>query len=223
MLAALVALVRAPSRVPVAWAAVVLACALAFQYRNAAYLMPVFPAMAVLAAGAIPKHRGRIALSIAVGLFLVKALAPGATWGLPFGPESVNPSHRALEAYAALHRGNDLIVIDPDDQFYSADLGLPKVRYCYLDPRTERPRSPLDFEYLGITVTAAEFERLDELLPVFAQRLREWNLDSTEPIATVILARNEPEISELIRLHPESDFYGPARVFRLSGVMIQRP
>ena len=131
--------------------------------------------------------------------------------------------------------------MDPDDQFYSAVLNLPRVRYVFLDPRTERRRYPLDFEYLGITVTATDFERLPELRPVFGQRLREFNLNSAEPIATVILAKNEDQIADLMRAHAEADFYTPApwaekdsgthetgpsagdRVFLLSRVVIQRP
>lgn len=240
-LATLIALMRARSRVPVAWLAVVLACVLAFEYRNASYLGPAYPAMAVLAAGLIPFRWARAALVAVIGLLILKALAPAAPWGLPFAPESVNPSHAALEAYAALHRGNDLIVIQPDDQFYSADLDLAHVRYCYLDPSPERRKYPLDFEYLGITVTAPEFEKLTELRPVFARRLREWNMDSSEPMATVILAKSADEIAGLIHSHPDADFYVPPewasgdggvhqtwqasgpRAFFLSRVMIQRP
>src|SRR5207244_6531437 len=106
-------------------------------------------------------------------------------------PESAIPAQAALDAYAALGRGNTLILADPDDQFYSADLDLPHVRYVFIDPRTERRKFPLDFEYLGVTVTAEQFARVDELLPVFEQRLREWNLDSDEPVASVSLARSE--------------------------------
>jgi 4-amino-4-deoxy-L-arabinose transferase-like glycosyltransferase len=211
---------RAP-QVEFIWIAVVLACALAFQYRNASYLMPIFPAMALLAANAFPQ---RWALLVAAGLFIAKALAPAATWGISFAPESVNPTHAALDQYAARHRGNELIIIQPEDQFYSAGLNLPQVRYCYLDPQTKRPKYPLDFEYLGITVTAEQFAHLNELRPTFAQHLREWNLDSTEPIATVILARTEAEIDQLMKTHPEDDFYLPAaRKFVLSSVVIQRP
>jgi dolichyl-phosphate-mannose-protein mannosyltransferase len=238
---ALVAAVRARPRLPICWIVIIVAAVLAFQYRNASYLTPVFPALALLVAGAVPRQRARAMLALALVFFAGKSVAARQTWGIPFAPESVIPAQAALDGYAALSRGNTLILADPDDQFYSADLDLPHVRYVFIDPRTERQKYPLDFEYLGVTVTAEQFARMDELLPVFEQRLREWNLDSPEPVATVILARNEEETAALIVSHPESDFYVPAgwaardggvhetrqmgggRVFLLSRVMVQRP
>ncbi len=207
--ASLIALWRLRSRVLIAWIVIALGCPLLFQHRNTSYLMPALPAMALLVGSAIPRRVARIALTLAVALFIGKVFAGTETWGIPYRPESVNPALRALSAYAALHRGNGLILIEPDDQFYAADLDLPQVRYGYLDPRTVRPKFPLDYEYLGISVTEPDFERMAELKPIFAQRLREWNLDSQEPIATVILARSEAEMEALITSHPESDFYVP--------------
>ena len=171
--------------------------------------MPALPAMALLVASAIPRRSARVVLILAMALFIGKVFAGSETWGIPYRPESVNPSLHALDAYAARHRANDLILIEPDDQFYAADLDLPTVRYAYLDPRTVRPKFPLDYDYLGISVTEPDFERMAELKPVFAQRLREWNLNSMEPIATVILAQNEAEMDRLMTSHPESDFYVP--------------
>jgi hypothetical protein len=208
--ASLVALWSVRSRILIAWIVIALGCPLVFQHRNTSYLMPALPAMALLAASAIPRRSGRIVLTLAVALLIGKVFAGSETWGVPYRPESVNPSLRALDAYAARHRGNDLILIEPDDQFYAADLDMPQVRYAYLDPRTVRPKFPLDYDYLGISVTEPDFERMAELKPVFAQRLREWNLDSTEPIATVIVAQSKAEMEALIRSHPESDFYVPA-------------
>jgi hypothetical protein len=238
---ALVAVTRVRSRLLISWVVVIFAAVLAFHYRNTSYLEPAFPALTLLAAEAVPKGRALQALALALVLFAGKAMAGDEPWGIPFAPESVNSSHAALDAYAALHRGNTLILVEPDDQYYSADLDLPHVRYCYLDPRTDRHKFPLDFEYLGVTVTADQFERMSELQPVFERRLHEWNLDSAEPIATVILARSKEEIAVLIHSHPETDFYVPAdgassdagvhesrplgggRVFLLSRVMIERP
>ncbi|MGH9557673.1 MAG: hypothetical protein ACRD30_00430 [Bryobacteraceae bacterium] len=199
--------------------------------------MPAYPALAILAAGAIPKQRSRIALAAVAGIFVVKALSPTAPRGLPFTPESRNPSEAALDAYASLHRANDLIVVEPDDQFYSSDLGLAHVRYLYLD--SSPPKNvPLDFRHLGVTVTATQFTDLGELRPVFQERLRAFDLDSDAPVATVILARSKREAAALIESHPESDFYVPpdwtsqahgrwqpsgTRAFLLSRKVIQRP
>ena len=189
---------------------VILAAVLAFQYRNAAYLMPLFPALAVAMGLAIPTRWSRAALAVTVALFAAKVLAPNQTWGLPFAPEFVNTAYQPLASYAAQHRGRELILIDPDDQFYSSTLGL-KVRYVYLDARRERSRLPLDFESLGVTVTVDQFARLGELMPVFAEHLRAFDLDSTAPVATVILVRDEREIATLIASHADADFYVPAR------------
>ncbi|HWZ31432.1 MAG TPA: glycosyltransferase family 39 protein [Bryobacteraceae bacterium] len=238
LLAAVVGAVRTRRRLALSWIAVVLLTAVAWRYRNVTYLAPMLPAMAMLSATAIPKRYARLALAVATGVFLVKLSFPHAAWGLPVAPESVNPAQAALDAYATRHRGNDLIIVEPDDQFYAADLDLPRLRYLWLDPATNHPQLPLDFEYLGITVSASDYARLDQLLPIFRDRLRQWNLDSTGPVATVILARTPEEISGLIASNPQSDFYvsssmtSPAhdswrpsgtRVFLLSREVIQRP
>ncbi len=223
---AVVSLVWKRPRVPLAWIVVVVAAALSFEYRNTSYLLPVFPALAVLAAGAIPKRWALWAVALAGVLFAGKVLAPARSWGIPFAAESAIPSEAALDQYAALDRGNDLIVIEPDDEFYSADLNLPHVRYVYIDPSTQHRRNPLDFWYLGVLITAADFSRLPELRPQFEQRLRGWGLDSGVPIATTILAANENEVAALIEEHPEADFFvqDPAGGHHivLSGKAIQR-
>jgi hypothetical protein len=211
------------TRLALVWIAVVLAGCAAFQYRNTSYLLPVYPALALLAASAIstiPKRFASLMLAAAALLLVAKTFAPNQPWGIPFQPESVNATDAALDAYASLHRGNDLILVDPDDQFYSADLvtegTLTAVRYCYLDPRASAP-APLDFAYLGITVTAGEFARLAELRPIYVQRLHEWGLDSGDAIATVILARDENDVHALIASHPEDDFLVPARFVSIEG------
>lgn len=208
LLAAILALFRTRPRVLIAWIAVVLVAAVAWQYRNTSYLAPIPPAMAILAAMVIPKRRARIALGAAAALFAVKLFFPQQPYGIPIAPESSNPSQSALDAYAALHRGRDLIMIEPDDQFYSADLDLPHVRYLWISS-SPPVKMPLDFEYLGITVRASDYLRLDQLLPVFQKRLHEWNLDSTEPVATAILARDRAEVLDVILSSPRTDFYVP--------------
>ena len=253
----LFALFRIRSRIVLAWTLVILASVLVWRYRNVTYLAPLVPAMAIAACGAatrggkaafVPpfnrqRQAGKTAGSppglaaplLALAVLIIKIFLPNQPFGIPFAPESTIPSESALDAYAAKHRGNDLIIIDPDDQFYSAALDLPRVRYLWLDPSANRPRLPLDFEYLGITVTAGEFTKLNPA--AFAARLREWNLDSTKPIATAILAQTPQQIVDLIAAHPEVDFFAPMstkspahavlpagnRVFLLSRVVIQRP
>ncbi len=253
-----------PVRAAVAFLIVVLACALAFRYRNTSYLMPLYPAMAMLAAGAIASLNTRfpkpvlaftyrkttyfmslfpaMVILAASAVFIAKAALPDELWGLPFYAESEAPSEGALDRYAALHRGNDLILIQPEDHFYSSDLDLAHVRYAYLDPHAYTQDSkniPLDFRHLGIAVTADDFAHIADLTPTFTARLRDFDLDSTAPIATLILARNNAQIDALIAAHPEADFYTPrefasgvshdlvrgttSRIFLLAREKIPRP
>jgi hypothetical protein len=226
LIAGTAALFRVRPRLLPVWVAVLCAEMLAFQYRNAAYLLPLYPALAVAAGCAIPYKSSRlqrVAIALAGVFFVAKAALPAQTWGLPFAPETVNPAYAALDAYAALHRGNELILVNPDDQFYSSLLHLPRVRYAYLDPSPDpgggRPALPLDFEYLGITVTEPEFERLSNLAPAFAVHLRNFDLAvapvrsnaDVPPIGTVIRAKDEEEIGSLLRSRPAADFYIPER------------
>ena len=85
------------------------------------------------AAAPRPERALRRAL-VVPALPVAKAVAPHQIWGIPFQAESVNPTDAALDSYASLHRGNDLVLVEPDDQFYSADLRLTQVRYLYIDP-----------------------------------------------------------------------------------------
>jgi hypothetical protein len=64
---------------------------------------------------------------------------------------------------------------------------------------------------LGITVTAGQFENMDHWEPVFRQRLREWGLNSGEPIATAIVAESDADVAKIVAAHPDTDFYLPAR------------
>jgi hypothetical protein len=213
---ALLALVRTRPKVPLTFAAVIAVAMLVYQYRNATYLMPLYPLLAIIAADAIPEKLAKPAVVVAIGLFVAKMAMSTSTWGLPFEPETTNLSYAQLEGYAESHRPNDLFVVEPDDQFYSQTLRLSKVRYVYLTPEPSKNRLPIDFHYLGIQVTATEFERLPALIPTFLEHLRSFDLDSTRPIATVILATREQEIMDLIANHPEADFYLPAG-FAASG------
>src|SRR5207248_288525 len=102
----------------------------------------------------------------------------------------LHASDTLLDDYARLHRGRELILVDPFDGFYSSVLSLPKVRYCFVAPGGVPPQPPLDLHYLGILIDADEFESIDRLRPVWRARLREWALDSDAPIATAIVARS---------------------------------
>jgi hypothetical protein len=205
---------RKRSPVLLAWIAVVLAAALSFGYRNTSYILPVFPALALLAAAAIPRRFAKWALALAVALFAGKALAPGRPWSIPFKAESVIADEPVLNRYAAMNRGNELIVGEPNDGFDSACLNLPRVRYLYLDASFHSPSYAFNFKDLGVIVTASEFARLAEVRPKFDRRLRDWGLDPSlaaegDPVATVILAPTVEQIQALVHDHPRADFLLP--------------
>ena len=209
LLTAITAIVWRRPRAVLAWLIVVMAAALSFEYRNTTYLAPALPGMAVLAGLAIPRRWAAAALTGAILLFGGKIVAATKPWGLPYGAQSEIPSEPTLDRYAAMKRGNELIVADPDDQFYAACINLPKIRYLYLDQGLEHRHFALDFEYLGVTMSAADFDRLSTVKPEFERRLQEWGLTNGDPIASVILAPNLDVIRALVRNHPQLDFYLP--------------
>jgi hypothetical protein len=114
-----------------------------------------------------------------------------------------------LRSYAERGRSNELILVDTDDEFYSSTLPLPKVRYCFGDPDHVTERYAPYYVGLGITTPAAVFDELDRWEPVFRERLRAWGLDSSEPIATAIVAGNDADVASIIQSHPDVDFYLP--------------
>jgi hypothetical protein len=114
-----------------------------------------------------------------------------------------------LRAYADRGRSNELILVDTDDEFYSSTLPLPKVRYCFRDPSHVTERYAPYFVGLGITVNSTVFADLAHWEPIFRERLRAWKLDSSEPIATSIVATDDADVAAIIQSHPDTDFYLP--------------
>lgn len=191
----------------VAWIAAVAIALLGYQYRNASYLLPMVVAFSIVAA---PVARSRVfTLALLPVVLLVKLYAGEEPWGLPFQTGSTLASSPPLKQYCERSRGNELIIVSPDDEFYSSVLPLPRVRYCYLVPEPPERQYALDFQHLGIVLTASQFETLHTLRPTFARRLSEWGLPSDRSIGTVILARSPKEISALIAAHPSDDFLVP--------------
>jgi 4-amino-4-deoxy-L-arabinose transferase-like glycosyltransferase len=201
VLLGIVGVARVRSAILAAWVAAVIVALFAFQYRNASYLEPMLPALALWG---VTRLDARWVLAIGLAAFVDKAMLAEGARRLPFAPESVSASAAKLEQYAAMKRTTELFIVEPDDQFYSACLRLPRVRYVYIDPRSERRRYPLDFEHLGILIPVADFEKPHD---IYRQRLKEWGLDSDSPIGTTILAGSTEEIERLIAAHPHSDFY----------------
>jgi hypothetical protein len=195
----------ATARVAACWIVAQTLCVLAFSYRSAAYLLPLLPPLAILASEFLPRYRVAAVAMLALG---AKLLFPHDPAGIPFTGEFHNPALPAMEAYCGRNRGNELILVNTDDQFYSGVLPLARVRYLYLAP-PDTATQPLDFDTLGIRVTADEFLQLESLEPAFRARLREFDLDSTRPLATAILASSAEALSRVIAARPGSDFYLP--------------
>jgi hypothetical protein len=117
---------------------------------------------------------------------------------------------RAMRAYYDLHRDTELIAARPDDEFYSATIPLPRVRYALVDPTRIVARAVPYYVPLGIVVTAHEFLSLPDLLPAYQANLRKWGFHSTEPVGTTILLDTPGQLSELIRFRPQADYYIPS-------------
>lgn len=189
--------IRERNRLVAAWIGVVLLALVGFGYRNTSYLLLLIPALVFLAAPVL-RYRAAAALVIAACLWKMGSL--------PYGPEHPLPSVAVLRSYAALGRPRDLIIVAPRDEFVSSTLNLHHVRYVFFDPNPNPYRLPLDFRYLGVTVTVPQFNELARWMPVFRERLAEFGLNSTDPVATVIVARSREEIPVLLAANPDSDF-----------------
>jgi hypothetical protein len=189
-----------------AWIVVVVAALFAFRFRNLPYILSLVPALALITS---KFTRGRWSIAVLCCLFIVKAFFPAQAWGLSFGAAPPIPEAQALRNYWEQGRPNELILIAPADEFYSFNLPGLKVRYCFPDPDGVVLKYAPHYGYLGITLTGNQFLHLDQLRPEYAQRLREWGLDSSEPIGTAIVVKSEEEALGLIGAFPATDFELP--------------
>jgi len=191
------------ARLLAAWFLVAALALGVFGTRAAYYLLPLLPAMALMSAEFSPLFRGRvdwIACILLIGIFGVKLWA-----GLDPGPKTV-PSAQALDRYSQLRRTNELLIVNPDDEFYASVLDLPKVRYVYLTPLDATKTSEF-FYRLGMIVDGQQFCSLPKLMPVFEQRLHAWKLpEGLHPEATLV---TDPNLADVIRCSPDRDFLIP--------------
>jgi hypothetical protein len=194
------------------WLASLAAAIVGWQYRNIAYLLPMVPALAILATAhgtLFSKRWAPWMLAFLGAAFGAKAALPRAPWGLSFERGTVQAEAPLLSEYCQRARGNELILVGMDDDLYASTLPLAKLRYCLVGANVGGGRYGMDFDRMGIVLTAEQFDGLAQWEPVFRQRLREWGLDSGEPIGTLILAGSPEELARMIRAHPSSDFLLP--------------
>jgi 4-amino-4-deoxy-L-arabinose transferase-like glycosyltransferase len=197
------------------WLLVTSLALLGFRYRNLPYLLYSIPPLSLAAAAyAVPAfgNRHKLLAVVLAAVFCVKVTFPSQVWGLSFGATAPVSSAQWLRWYSEQRRPNELIAVNSDDEFYATALPIPRIRYCYLDPdglvRSYAPH----YAYLGITVSAAEFQQIDRLEPQFLERLGQWGLPSAAPIATNIMAPSLADIVRLVDTHPHTDFYLPGDI-----------
>jgi Dolichyl-phosphate-mannose-protein mannosyltransferase len=197
----------------VSWLVVAGGALLAFRYRNLPYLLYAIPPLCLMAASALARlGRPQLVAALLATVFSIKVAAGSQVWGVPFAAATPITAEKWFRWYAEQRRPNELIAVNSDDEFYGTALPIPKIRYCYLDPTELARRYAPHYAFLGITVSAGQFQDLEQWEPRFRQRLLSWGLDSTEPIATNIMAGSLDEIVRLVATHPHDDFYLPANV-----------
>jgi hypothetical protein len=170
---------------------------LAYQYRNIAYAMPL-AAVFALAAAALPWRAW--SCSLLVALVAAKATWSGAPWSLPFQSENVLAQRDTLDAYCRLARPNELILVEPRDDFAATVRPLAGVRYLWIGLPAG---GGLDFRALGITVTVEDF---------LAGRVVRGRGIDPRAVATALDARSVEEVRRLILARPESDYLAPDAV-----------
>jgi len=195
-----------------------------FRYRSAYYLLPLIPILALMVAelfARLHRFRGPILAALLVSV-AVKTISAAPVWGIAAGRESHRAVAPALDRYCEQHRDNGLIIVGPDDQFYASTLPLAQLRYALLTPPSPAgaPRPWMDFDWLGISASAMEFDHLNAVRPIFRRRLAEFNLDSDEALATVIRIESLPGLARLIEGHPEVDFWVPRDLLPTLNVTI---
>jgi hypothetical protein len=206
------AFLRTPELLAFCWIAATLAALFAFQAKNLPYLVFLLPGLAILGAACGPKlldQRPGVTVSVLLVLFAIKALSADRPWSLRPGAPPLEGA-KAIRDYYDLHRDAELIAARPDDEFYSATIPLPGVRYALVDPTGIIARTVPYYIPLGIVVTTKELLSLQLLLPRYQASLRKWGFDSIEPVGTTILMNAPEDLAELVRDRPESDFYIPA-------------
>lgn len=204
----------APAVLLACWLAAPAAAMLVWQYRNAAYLLPLTAPMAIATAAYGPfSDRGAtrwLLLLIALAA-AAKVATPQFPWGISFAAGTVQPVAPIVSSYCARNRANPLILVGMDDDLYAAALPLFRLRYCLIgDGGTAGPYA-MDFRSMGIAVTAGQFNRLEHWTPLFQARLREWGLDAPDAIGTLILVASPEELAQMIHAHPDTDFLVPDR------------
>lgn len=185
-----------------AWVVLLVLALAGYQYRNATYLLPVVPALALIAARFVPRAQGPLAGALAVVMLAVR-MSNGAY----YAPQDTLPGIELIERRCESGRSNELILVNPNDQFHAAVLPMRTVRYAL--PEAELPPKgfSLDFRAMGIVLSVDEYLRMDESRRTYSPRLREWGLSSDAAIGTVIAYRDRRDLERLAAAASHADLF----------------
>jgi hypothetical protein len=125
-------------------------------------------------------------------------------------------SAKAEREYYGFGRDTELFILNPSDEFYSATIPLPRVRYGFVDPDGAIAKSAPFYVPLGIVLTTDQLLALDPA-PYLA-KFRELGADGKRAIGTTILLKSPQDLLRLAEARPRADFSFPATW--LTSIMI---
>jgi hypothetical protein len=178
---------------------------LAFRFHSQQYLTPVIPIIILMAVICSPLLRNGLAapvLALIAAGFVVKIANSERPWGLSYRPGTTIAAAPALSSYCSERRGNDLFVMGVNEEFYALSLPLGRVRYGWIDPAGIIAETRPHLFHLGVV----QHVKSPGETRVYESRLRDWGLDSTEPLASSLVARTTEELAAIIPRYPHADF-----------------
>jgi 4-amino-4-deoxy-L-arabinose transferase-like glycosyltransferase len=195
------------------WLAPMLAAVFLWQYRNGTYLIPCLAPMAVAAAVYAPLPNRSVwgTAALLTGALAMKLATPAFPWGLSFGGGTIQVATQPLQDYCRLARGNELVVVDLVDDLYASTLPLASLRYLLVSDSMSGGQLTMDFSGMGITMSAEQFDDFEAWAPRFRAVLRQWGIDSGEPLGRLIVAATPAQMIDVARTHPLADFFMPER------------
>ena len=204
-LVALPALIRAWRDRPVllAWIVITAAAIAGYQYRNATYLLPLIPALAIVAGAHGPLPRP-------VGWAVGTALLAWRMYGGYYTPQNTLVGAELAERRCEMRRANELILVGAEEQFYATVLAMPRVRYAFPGDGHVAKGFSLDFREMGVVLSIDEFLSLDAARAKYAPRLAAWGLPNDRALGAVIAMPRPGDLARLVESSPAADFLIPA-------------
>jgi hypothetical protein len=198
------------------------AALLSFRTQSITYLTPLLPVVILIAVAGSPLLKRSAAPAICAAILIASVIRlsnPAKPWGLSYESGSTVPATPILSAYCEERRGNTLYILDVEDQLYAVALPFNQLRYGWVDPSGAIPTTRPHLNYLGIIQdTKASYD-----IGLYTARLRDWGLNSQEPLGTAISARTSDDLAALVVANPNSDFLvSPAVAARLGGRQAQQ-